>query len=450
MYGLLLEAIADFIRKSYGEEAWNNILVDSNIGITTFGIHDVYSEAYIPKIVDVACSSLGVTKNELLMRFGASFVDFIHEYGYEKILRVLGRHYRDFLNGLDNLHEYLRFGYRHLQPPSFFVEKETSHGLILHYRSRRRYSGYVDYVCGQLKAVAKKFYRKDVHIEVLSRSFIGSRVRVIFDVQFDNEEFLGIKLPKNSFVRDRSLSKVRSDLFFRMFPFHIVFDSEMLITHVGSALFAVKPDIIGYDITHVFDLIKPLINFSWDQLLIHVNNAFELKTIDRVQRRGTPVKNSQEKDEIDTEDGSLDADDSDDGVALSRSGVHLQLKGEMKPISSLNCFCFLGTLVMSDLSVLFKAGLYLNDLSMHDSSRDLLLAGTQQVIMNGQQDNNSARCPLLYSSLFSGGLVSRTEAGSGSRTAKKQNSGRKYATVGGRTRTNGGTVVSNDTSRDRR
>ncbi|GAU97739.1 hypothetical protein RvY_08983-2 [Ramazzottius varieornatus] len=50
----------------------------------------------------------------------------------------------------------------------------------------------------------------------------------------------------------------------------------------------------------------------------------------------------------------------------------------MKPISSLNCFCFLGTLVMSDLSVLFKAGLYLNDLSMHDSSRDLLLAGTQQ------------------------------------------------------------------------
>ena len=105
MYGLLLEAIAFFIRQNFGEDAWNTILTDSKIGITTFGIHEVYSENYIPRIVDVASSSLQITKDELLMRFGASFVSFIHEYGYEKILRVLGRHYRDFLNGLDNLHE---------------------------------------------------------------------------------------------------------------------------------------------------------------------------------------------------------------------------------------------------------------------------------------------------------------------------------------------------------
>ena len=51
---------------------------------------------------------------------------------------------RDFLNGLDNLHEYLRFSYRGMRAPSFFVESESKDGLTLHYRTRRR--GYTHYV----------------------------------------------------------------------------------------------------------------------------------------------------------------------------------------------------------------------------------------------------------------------------------------------------------------
>ncbi|OQV13826.1 Soluble guanylate cyclase 88E [Hypsibius exemplaris] len=373
MYGLLLEAIAEFIRKSYGEDAWTDIQRASKIeNIGSFGIHDIYAENLIPRIVDVSSKHLNISKDELLGRFGEMFVSFVEQYGYEKILRVLGRHFRDFLNGLDNLHEYLRFGYPKIKPPSFFVEKETSHGLVLHYRSRRRYDGYVPYVCGQLKAVAKKFYRKDIDIEVISHDVIGSRVHVIFDVQFDNEEFIKISMISKSAAMDRSALNVRSDLFFQMFPFHIVFDSEMIIRHVGSGLFAVKPDIIGYDITH------PLIDFTWDQLIIHVNNAFELRTIDRVLRKGSEVASGENHDALGDSSGAKGDDSDSDDSNDAQSGVLLHLKGQMKPMSNWNCFCFLGTLVMTDLSVLFKAGLYLNDLSMHDSSRDLLLAGTQQ------------------------------------------------------------------------
>lgn len=41
------------------------------------------------------------------------------------------------------------------------------------------------------------------------------------------------------------------------------------------------------------------------------------------------------------------------------------------------CHC-LRSSRMESLSAMFKTGLYINDLSMHDSSRDLVLAGTQQ------------------------------------------------------------------------
>ena len=39
---------------------------------------------------------------------------------------------------------------------------------------------------------------------------------------------------------------------------------------------------------------------------------------------------------------------------------------------------FIFTLRLESPDAMFKSGLYINDLSMHDSSRDLVLAGTQQ------------------------------------------------------------------------
>jgi guanylate cyclase len=84
---------------------------------------------------------------------GDNFITFFTKFGYERILRVLGRHMRDFLNGLDNLHEYMRFTYPKSKPPSFFVEQETSNGLILHYRTKRK--GFIHYVIGQIRQVLK-------------------------------------------------------------------------------------------------------------------------------------------------------------------------------------------------------------------------------------------------------------------------------------------------------
>ena len=41
-------------------------------------------------------------------------------------------------------------------------------------------------------------------------------------------------------------------------------------------------------------------------------------------------------------------------------------------------FTFILNYSLENLDSMFKAGFYLNDLSMHDSSRDLVLVGTQQ------------------------------------------------------------------------
>ena len=113
---------------------------------------------------------LGVSEREFMDQMGVCFVGFVGQYGYDRVLSVLGRHMRDFLNGLDNLHEYLKFSYPRMKAPSFICENETKEGLTLHYRSKRR--GFVYYAMGQIRevsfvALAILFFQFDFH------SFVG-------------------------------------------------------------------------------------------------------------------------------------------------------------------------------------------------------------------------------------------------------------------------------------
>lgn len=95
---------------------------------------------------------LNVPEKEFMDQMGVCFVSFVSQYGYDRVLSVLGRHMRDFLNGLDNLHEYLKFSYPRMKAPSFICENETKQGLTLHYRSKRR--GFVYYTMGQIREVS--------------------------------------------------------------------------------------------------------------------------------------------------------------------------------------------------------------------------------------------------------------------------------------------------------
>lgn len=95
---------------------------------------------------------LNVPEREFMDQMGVCFVSFVSQYGYDRVLSVLGRHMRDFLNGLDNLHEYLKFSYPRMKAPSFICENETKQGLTLHYRSKRR--GFVYYTMGQIREVS--------------------------------------------------------------------------------------------------------------------------------------------------------------------------------------------------------------------------------------------------------------------------------------------------------
>ena len=123
MYGLLIESIAEFTKRVYGNAVWDSVRKKAKIDYYSFSTSQQYSETLMTKLIKCLAEVTEQNVNDLMETLGVEFVDYVGQFGYDRILRVLGRHMRDFLNGLDNLHEYMRFSYTKLKPPSFFVEK---------------------------------------------------------------------------------------------------------------------------------------------------------------------------------------------------------------------------------------------------------------------------------------------------------------------------------------
>ena len=171
------------------------------------------------------------------------FVSFIGIYGYDKILSVLGRELRDFLNGLDNLHEYLIFSYPKMKPPSFFCNNETENGLTLHYRSKRR--GFLWYSAGLITEIARYFYNTNVKVELLSETMEADELHYVLQLTFDNSAFL---IASEKQQATQALEKTKSNgqqitmipinakILLQIFPFCIVFDHNLLIKAVGTCL----------------------------------------------------------------------------------------------------------------------------------------------------------------------------------------------------------------------
>ncbi|XP_038052396.1 soluble guanylate cyclase 88E-like [Patiria miniata] len=145
------------------------------------------------------------------------------------------------------------------------------------------------------------------------------------------------------------------------------------------------PNLVDKTLTDVFELKRPLLTFTWDNIRAHENVVFEVITVNMVIRSmSTNVPCVVPEPENQNEVAPLMADvpeDDEEYKEIIAENLHprrLRLKGQMKYVPEWEGYVFLATPFMPNLEAMFHTGLYINDLSMYDSSRDLVLAGTQQ------------------------------------------------------------------------
>ncbi|CAL8247797.1 unnamed protein product [Lota lota] len=426
MYGLYLEAVNDYINESYGEDVWRLIEARAEIPHLKFVRHQMYNDNLILRLAKAAGEVLGKTHDELMYAFGVYMVKRIGNYGYERILKVLGRNVRDFINELDNLHEYFRFSFPKVQPPSFCVEEECETSLTLHYRSTRK--GFTQFVKGQLSQVGRQFYNTDIEVEILSKEETEKMTYVVYKMNFDNAAFKH-RMPQQKTAPGYEKLPMKRGIFFDMFPFSVIFRRDMTMYRIGDGLKEVFSDLQGKKVNEEFTLVRPMLEFSWDNIYFHLNNVFELLSkavVESKQKVNIPklskeepeekeenekAKREEERDTMSVEE--MKGSDQEYSSALTQynssanSGGEdiellafqtvtgkcsetifedlreppkkpLHLKGQMKYVPQWDSLIFLGTPIIETVEDMIKMGVYVNDLNLHDSSRELILAGTQQ------------------------------------------------------------------------
>ncbi|XP_041098969.1 soluble guanylate cyclase 88E-like [Polyodon spathula] len=428
MYGLYLEAVNDYINESYGEDVWRLIEARAEIPHLKFVRHQMYNDNLILRLAKAAGEVLGKTHDELMYAFGVYMVKRIGNYGFERILKVLGRNVRDFINELDNLHEYFRFSFPKVQPPSFCVEEECETSLTLHYRSTRK--GFTQFVKGQLSQVGRQFYSTDIEVEILSKEETEKMTYVVYKMNFDNAAFKH-RMPQQKTAPGYEKLPMKRAIFFDMFPFSVIFRRDMTMYRIGDGLKEVFSDLQGKKFNEEFTLVRPMLEFSWENIYTHLNNVFELLSkavVESKQKTNLPKLNKKEGEEGEEKEESekpkkeerepkameeVKSADQEYSSAASQynsstnSGAEdiellafqtvtgkcsetifedmreppkkpLHLKGQMKYVPQWDSLIFLGTPIIETVEDMIKMGVYVNDLNLHDSSRELILAGTQQ------------------------------------------------------------------------
>merc|ERR1719232_402667 len=316
-----------------------------------------------------AMKILSLKDEEFYEGMGKYFVTLANEVGYQNTLLALGRRIRDFYLNLDNLHDYLKYTFPKLKAPSFFIEYEDEGSLHMQYRTRRK--GFHFYVQGQVKELAKMLFQhtkqfdNKLDCKLKKQEIVFDTAVFHYELTFTNNGFVEHKRALEE-RKDTSMP-IRAGVFFSMFPFCILFENDMVIKNMGSALRYCIPQSIGKKLGEFWELIKPLVDFKYEVIESRLNSMFELATLDEIDKLRTDsgTQNSSGSDDLQLED-------------LEDIDKTLHIKGQMVFIAEWKLMLFLACPIMKGLNNLIWSGLFINDLSMHDYSRDIMLANAQQ------------------------------------------------------------------------
>ncbi len=133
----------------------------------------------------------------------------------------------------------------------------------------------------------------------------------------------------------------------------------------------ILPQLPGNKMNEFFDLVRPLVEFKFEHILIRSNNIFEVMTVEPIEvllKGGGGAK----KDGA----GAGEGEEEEEPMVLGEEDEdkNLHLKGQMMFMGEWNVIMFLCAPSLPNFDALIASGLFINDLSMHDFSRDLLMA----------------------------------------------------------------------------
>ncbi|MEO0666262.1 MAG: heme NO-binding domain-containing protein [Pseudomonadota bacterium] len=118
MHGLINRGLQCFLRDTYGEEMWAEIMRDADLGYTSFEAMLVYDHEVTQRVLDYATDQLEKTEDDLLEDLGTYLVSHENTQALRRLLRFGGVDFLEFLHSLDDLPGRARLAVPDLDLPS--------------------------------------------------------------------------------------------------------------------------------------------------------------------------------------------------------------------------------------------------------------------------------------------------------------------------------------------
>ncbi|KAK2717371.1 hypothetical protein QYM36_006230 [Artemia franciscana] len=236
-----------------------------------------------------------------------------------------------------------------MRAPSFRCTDRPEDGaLVLHYYSHRQGLEYI--VIGIVKTVAKRLHNTEVEVKLLPKESADDHTKfLIADVRSEESENKSLLETWNveSEIPNDAMAPVSDAIFQQAFPFHLIFRRSLEFEQIGLAIMRILPQAKeeGSRVTDLFDMSRPHMDFTFENVLAHINTVYVLST--KIQLVG----------------GLPDC--------------QLRLKGQMIYVQEQDSILFLGSPSVKHLDDLNRHGLYLSDIPLHDATRDLVLLSEQ-------------------------------------------------------------------------
>lgn len=187
MHGLINRSFEGFLRVTYGEALWDDVVHDLDAGLDRFEPLLHYDDALARKMLESAAARLAKAPETLLEDFGTFLVASPSTRRVRRLLRFGGVDYEDFLASLEELRGRARLAMPDLDLPD--VQLTELDGGVYRLFCRSPQPGFGHVYLGLLRALADDY---------------GALVMIDYEGEQDGAEILEIRLAEADFAEGRA------------------------------------------------------------------------------------------------------------------------------------------------------------------------------------------------------------------------------------------------------
>lgn len=177
MYGIVHEALKDYIEYKYTKSLWVKIKIKANLDDTTIIATELYDDSVMNELVNIAAEQLRIIPEMLMRDFGRSFVSYLLKSGNESLIASAAPNFKTFMCNLDTLFAHAQTIFRSKGNTVFKCTIIDEHRLSLHYWADQQVM--TNYLVGFIEGVGD-YFKQRTEVKIIKEKILGH----------DHDEFL--------------------------------------------------------------------------------------------------------------------------------------------------------------------------------------------------------------------------------------------------------------------